>query len=141
VASVAALRDGIKVNLATLTAPNGKDFHVHDTWPSGQVVPPAALVRPVSRRWMTLDASTKVHSFEVVVLVQLGSLGPAQDELDAFMSDTGTASTEAAILSDPTLQVATASIMEVTTRDYGVIEVPDGGVPYLGYIHDVQIMA
>lgn len=130
---IASLRDGLKARLATISG-----LRAHDTWP-GQVNPPAALVRPVSWAWETMDSTTKRYQLEVIVVVQIGNLGSAQDKLDAYASDEGTASVEAALLVDGTLGGVADDILQVGMRDYGTVEV--NGVEYLGFVLDVALIA
>lgn len=132
-ALIASLRDGLKTRLATISG-----LRAHDTWP-GNMNPPAAMVRPVAWRWHTMDASSKVWSFEIVVAVQVGSLSVSQDKLDAYASDEGASSVEVALLADGTLGGVADDILSVAMRDYGVIEI--GGVEYLGCVFDLEVIA
>ena len=97
-ASMTALRDGLKVRLATISG-----LRCFDVWPDTISVPAAIVVPKSQSMKLTFGGDYKHHTFEITVAVQQGTLRTAQDALDAYWSDTGSSSIEAAILGDPTL--------------------------------------
>lgn len=126
-ASTATLRDNLKTAIAAVAS---LEHRTYDTWP-GKINVPCALIKPVGRSWGSLTGAVQTQRFEVCVLVQLASMATAQDTLDAYYSDDGADSVEAAVLALP-------SVMDVSARDYGSIEV--GDTEYLGFFLDVDIL-
>lgn len=124
-ASVGALRDGLKTRLQTIAG-----LRVYDTVP-GEVSPPAAVVRPES---ITFDSSMSRGSddfvFTVLVLVSTAVDRVAQDKLDGYLDGAGALSVKAAIEADPDLGGAADWTNVTGVRNYGLVEY--AGVPYLG---------
>lgn len=137
VADLSAIRSGLAARLATLTSLRA----AHATWPD-QVTTPCAIVMPRSGNWRLALAGVPTFSFEVTLLVaplQQRGLKRAQDELDAYLDDTGAGSVHAAIRGDVTLG-GTVSTCDVTGfTDYGGLEV--NGVEYLGVKIEVEVWA
>lgn len=131
-ATVGAIRDGLKVRLATITG-----LRTHDVWPD-QVNPPAAVVNPVSGNYEQTFSDTQAnYVFEIIVVVQAGTLRSAQDALDAYLG-TGSGGICAAMLGDVTLAGIVDTLFVRGFRDYGQIEI--NGAPYLGAVVDVEVV-
>lgn len=137
-ADVAALRDAIADRLETITG-----LRCHSVWPD-TLNPPAAMVVPLHQpNRLTFAGNYRHHIFEVTVAVQIGTLRTAQDALDAYWSDTGSSSIEAAIRGDETLGGLALGIPSIEGTDYGVdvvIGEPPSAVTYLGAKWRVEIM-
>lgn len=137
-ADVGAIRDAIKTRLATISG-----LRPHDVWPD-TLSPPAAMVVPLSQtNRLTFSGNYKHHVFEVTTAVQIGTLRTAQDALDAYWSDTGGSSIEAAIRGDETLGGSVLGIPSIEGTEYGVdVVIGEGAnaVTYLGCKHVVEVM-
>lgn len=124
-----AVRDAVKARLETVAGMSaGK---VHDTVPS-DVTPPCLIIAPADP---TAFYRTSFDSadllFDITLLVSKAWDRSAQDQLDSFLSDSGTASIFAAIEGGGGNLGGTvdyATIGEV--RNYGLITY--AGVQYLG---------
>lgn len=108
--------------------------HTGGLWPDS-VNPPAALLKPLSDRPLSLDESTLIESFELIVVVRGG--GPyesAQKALDLFCSNTGSKSVKAA------LQTGLGGLLlSANRRDYGVFEI--AGVEMSGAIWTLEVIS
>jgi hypothetical protein len=136
-ASLSAVRDGIKAQLAAITG-----LRVYDTIPD-QISPPAAVVAPASGTFLEFDStmargSDDLH-FVVALLVARGSDRAAQDTLDGYLAGSGAASVKAAIESGGTLGGAVQWVSVPAARNYGSLDI--GGVSYLGceFVVDVGV--
>lgn len=135
--SLRAVRLGLEAQLATL------DIRAHDVWPS-TINPPAAIVRPLSGSFGdTFDADV-TYQLEVVVLLQLGRLETAQEQVDAYIATDGPKSIRAAIEADQKLGGSADSVVVRGWREFGSMVVgaaPDGtGPEYIGVKFDVEVM-
>jgi hypothetical protein len=98
----------------------------------GAVSPPMAVIAPQTgsliRYSQTFDGETD-YSLRAIVLVSEGDSTSGQDNLDAYLSPTGTSSVYAAVQADPTLggKVSYAAVIEAT--GYGLTNW--NGVDYL----------
>lgn len=133
-AAIGALRDAVQTRLATISG-----LRAHDTWLDTVNAPFAIVVPKDQSERLTFAGTYKHHTFEVTVGVQLGTLRTAQDALDAYWSDTGASSIEAAILGDPTLGGLALGIVRIEGTDYGV-DVVIGEVTYFGAKWEVEVM-
>lgn len=92
------IRDGIAARVATVS----EDLRVYPA-PPGSIVVPAAVVR---RRSTTYDVSFDEltdTAWTVTVFVQFANNDAAAEQLDPYVSPSGTQSIKAAIDADPTL--------------------------------------
>lgn len=125
----------IRVAIATaLKAIDGLRVHDDGLWPDA-VNPPAALIKPTTDRPLSLDESTLVEMFEVVVVVKGG--GPyesSQKALDGYVSSTGAQSIKAALQAG-----LGGALLSANRRDYGVFEV--GGTVLSGAAWDLEVIA
>ncbi|HEX6969858.1 MAG TPA: hypothetical protein VF174_13760 [Micromonosporaceae bacterium] len=133
-ASVSAIRDGLKTRLKTIAG-----LRVSDTVP-GQVNPPAAVIAPDS---ISFDSTMARGSDDFVFIVYL-IVGTAvdrigQDKLDGYLAGSGASSVKAAIEADESLG-GVANFARVSgVRQYGLIEY--AGVQYIGAEFVVEVNA
>jgi hypothetical protein len=134
-ASIAAIRDGLKTRLATITG-----LYTHDTIPDA-VNPPAAIVgMPTTIAYdFTFRAATTRFVFPVRVLVGRAAEAEAQDKLDGYLSADGATSIRAAVDGDGTLGGVANTSRVVEARDLGAYEV--GATQYLGAEVMVEVVA
>ena len=81
-ATISAIRDGLKTRLATITS-----LHAYDVLPDNLVVP-AAIVRPLRGDYYSTMTNKPHDQFEILVLVALVRLSTGQDALDPYLSAT-----------------------------------------------------
>lgn len=134
-ASISAIRDGIKARLATITG-----LRTYDVWPD-QLHVPCVLVKPSNGTFRETLGGVPSARFELILLVHPFQVGIArgQDRLDPYLDDTGSQSIHAALRGDVTLGGAVHTCDPAGWRDYGVLEV--NGVPYLGATIDLEVWA
>lgn len=141
-ASMVALRDGLKVRLQTISG-----LRVFD-WHTGEVSTPAAVILPGNPNQsgtnaITFDATmgrgSDDYVFTVVLLVSNAHDRTAADNLDAYLAGSGSSSVKAAIEGDGTLGGAAHFARVQSVREYGVITY--GNVPYLGAQFVVEVTA
>lgn len=132
-ADLAAIRDGLKTRLQTITG-----LRAFDTVPD-QVAPPAAIigVGPIDYD-TTFSRGADRYTMLCRVYVGRSSERTAQDKLDGYLSGTGTNSIKAAIEGDPTLGGAVDTSRVTRASGYGVYEV--AGVPYLGAEFEIDVI-
>jgi len=123
-ADYAAIRDGLKTRLETITAVKV----AYDTVPDRVVVPsivvsPGSPVATYSQSFEGTAGALTLFRFELVALAGRFEPGAGQDVLDGFISGSGSVPT--AIAGDRTLG-GTVDYTEVSTAlDYGNIAVAD----------------
>lgn len=130
-ADVAAIREQIAAALDTIS---GLRVHADGLWPD-TVNPPAACIKPTTSEPATLDWSTMLERFEVVVVVRGG--GPyesAQKALDPYCASTGASSVQAALMAG-----LGATLNSLSRREYGVFEI--GGAFLAGAAWDLEVIA
>ena len=135
-ASITAIREGLKTRLATVTG-----LKAHATIPS-QLTPPAAVVgMPEAVQYLqTYGSGAYAASFPVRLLVAKVDDGRAQEKLDAYCGATGATSVKAAIEgAGGTLGGVVDFVVVQQVRGFGVYEV--AGVAYLGAEFVVEVMA
>ena len=101
-ATIADIRSGIQVRLATITSLRAK------ATPTDTMVPPCAIVRyvgPVDGPYATLGGDS-YDEFEITVVVPKLSIERAEDALDAYRARSGASSIQVAIEGDETLAAA-----------------------------------
>lgn len=133
-ASLSAMRDGIKTRLDTIPSLAGR---VHDTIP-GQINPPAAVIRLDTLAFdSTMDGDSDDFLFIASVFVATGVDRVAQDNLDAYLAGSGPTSVRAAIAADDTLGGACAYASVIEARNYGLVEY--AAVQYLGVDFVIEV--
>jgi hypothetical protein len=132
-ASVGQIRKAIQTALEQIDG-----LSAYATWP-GNVVPPAAMVRPMTIEYAEAFDSLTVFTFEIVVLVRYANLRAGQDALDEYVSPFGARSIQQAVENDQSLGGLTDIVNCARMHDYG--EIALGKTPYLGAMFDVIIHA
>lgn len=133
-AELAAVRDGLKTRLATISG-----LRAHDVWPD-QVNAPAALVRPISDPIQETLSGIQSWRFEVVLVGYPAQQGMArgQETLDEYLAAAGSKSVAAALRGDRTLGGIVSTLDVSGWRDYGVLDL-GVGIEYVGAVFDVQV--
>lgn len=115
-ASVPAIRDGLKTRLETISG-----LRAYDTVP-GDVVVPAAVVAPAPGEFLQYDSTqcrgSDDFTFVVLLLVSLDSARGGQDALDAYLAGSGTSSVKTAI-EGASLGGGAAFATVTAARNYG----------------------
>lgn len=123
-ASISTIRTNLATRLATITG-----LRTAATMPD-LPNPPIAVVTPVS---VTFDTAFKrgmnTYSFNVMVIVGRVDERTAQNNLDAYVSSTGTSSIKLAIEGDKSLAGAVFDTRVVEMRTYGAVSI--GEVTYI----------
>jgi hypothetical protein len=127
---IVAVREGIVGALASISG-----LHFYDTVPDSPLTP-AVVVFPESILYaQTFDGMVQsifvIHVLSSTVVAQGG-----QNLLDSFISPTGTGSIPAALAVDATLGGAAASAELTEMRNYGTLQIVDGGTRY----YSVQLL-
>jgi len=137
--SFRAIRLGLQTQLATISG-----LRAYDVWPT-TINPPVAVVRPLSGVYHEDEDGSVTHHFEITLLLQLGNLIVAQEELDAYIATEGELSVPNALEADPTLGGAAHSTSVTGWRDCGTMRVgadEDGRAPeFMGVRFDVEVFA
>lgn len=133
--TIAQVRSGLKTRIETISGMGGR---AHATWPT-QINPPAAIIAPQDGDYHTSMGSPghQEMRFEVLLLVQKGTLKGAQDRLDEYVDPSGSRSLKAAIEGDTTLGGVASAAIVTRWRDYGDLDV--GGMPYGGVVFEVTV--
>lgn len=133
-ASVSAIRDGLKTRLQTISG-----LRVHDTAPSA-ISPPAAVIVPQTVDYdSTMARGSDAFAFDVFLLVSKAVDRVSQDKLDAYLAGSGVDSVKAAVEGDQSLGGVAHIARVAQARDYGAVEY--GGISYLGAIFRVEVTA
>lgn len=116
--SIPAIREGIAACLANIDG-----LRIHATIP-GTVDPPAAVIHPASDGTFltygrTMDGAEDV-TIAVLLVVGAGDDRSAQEELDAYLADTGPLSIKAAVDADSDLGGAAHFAAVTEARNYGL---------------------
>lgn len=141
-ASVTAIRNGIKDRLATISGLRAHAFVV------GDVVPPAAIVIPGDpgrKNAMaiaynaTMGRGSDDFLFTILLLVANKVERTSQEALDAYLAGSGAQSIYAAIDGEDTLGGVAHFTRVVGVRDYGLVSY--GGQQYVGAEFMVEVTA
>ena len=136
-ADYAAIRDGLKTRLETISAL----AVVYDTVPDRVVVPCAVVApgSPIAQYHQSGNDSGALtqFNFDIIVLVQHWEPNAAQDRIDAVISGAG--SVETAIEGNKVLGGAASTCQVVRCLDYGRILVAD--TEYSGARFTVEVYA
>jgi hypothetical protein len=139
-ATLAALRDGLRDRLTTITSLVG--VYTEDP---GQVDTPAAVVRMASPAIVygtSMGPGTNDYSFSILLLVSLAQGPPAIAQLDTYLDPTGADSVYAALYADPDLSGVADSSLTTQVANVGLVEYPSGsGITYLGAEVLVSVLA
>lgn len=130
--SVAAIRDGLAANLATISG-----LRTVSTLPENPN-PPIAVVAPNS---ISYDASMgrglDTYNFTITVVVGRADGRSAQDKLDTYVSSSGSSSVKVAVESDRKLNGQCKDLRVTAMNSYGAITI--GEVQYLAAEFDVVV--
>lgn len=130
--SVAAIRDGLATNLATISG-----LRTVSTLPENPN-PPIAVVAPNS---ISYDASMgrglDTYNFTITVVVGRADGRSAQDKLDTYVSSSGSSSVKVAVESDRKLNGQCKDLRVTAMNSYGAITI--GEVQYLAAEFDVVV--
>lgn len=128
------LLDGFQTVLSTISG-----LHAENGWPDN-INSPCAIPRLVARRAETLDhQTTHAWTFDVLVLVQIGTLRAMQERLKPYVSATGASSIERVLLADGDLNGAADCINSVTLTTYDTVNA--NGVEFGAAIFRVEVLA
>lgn len=134
-ASIKAIRDGIKTRLATVSG-----IYTYDTIPEDVFVPAAIVGFPATVRYdYAFRSAVARYTVPVRVIAGRTTEAQSQDLIDDLVSPNGTLSIRAAIDADGTLGGVAHSTRIVEARDFGVYEV--AGVSYIGGELELEVIA
>jgi hypothetical protein len=137
--SLRDIRLGLKTQLETISG-----LRAYDVWPT-TINPPVAIVRPLNGTLHEDLGGSVQYLFEVTLLLQLGNLQVAQEQLDEYLATDGAMSILFALESDRTLGGKADSTSVGEWRDIGTLRVgadEDGNGPeFMGCRFDVEILA
>jgi len=123
-ASISSIRSGLATRLGTITG-----LRTSATMPDNPN-PPIAVVMPSSVSYDdTFKRGMQTYVFNVLVIVGRVDERTAQNNLDAYVSSTGTSSIKLAIEGDKTLGGVVFDTRVSEMRNYG--QLPVGEVTYL----------
>lgn len=126
-ASISAIRDGLRARLATIPG-----LYEYDIVPD-DIVTPAAVVMPGEPLVVfdsTFARGSDEFNFLILLLVQFANERTAQDALDAYLAGSGASSVKTVVEADQTLGGAVAYVTVTSAINYGAREY--AGVQYLG---------
>jgi hypothetical protein len=132
-ATLAAVRDALKVRLDTVT-----DLTAYDDIPD-TILPPCAFPHPVSGDPHTTFSGRGSFFFDIVVIGAAIDQGliHAQGILDGFLDLSGANSIIGAIEGDETLGGSAECILNPAWSDYGEVEI--GEIKYLGAVLRIEV--
>lgn len=129
---IAAVKDGIKVRLATISG-----LLALDRWPD-RLIPPCGIVIPEEVTFdNTFGRGGDGSLFTVRIVVGRVVDDAAQDAIDAYMAGSGASSVKAAIEGDTSLGSSVDTCRVEKAKRYGVVD--QGGVQYLGCDFTVRV--
>lgn len=136
-ASLRDIRLGLRTQLETISG-----LRAYDVWPT-TINPPVAIVRPLSGTFHEDEGGSVTYQFEITLLLQLGNLQVAQEQLDAYIATDGAFSIQVALEADPRLGGVADSTSVTGWRDYGTMRVgadEDGRAPeFMGVLFDLEV--
>lgn len=137
--SLRDIRLALKRRLETI---NG--LRAYDVWPA-TINPPVAIVRPLSGTFTEDFGGSVKYAFEISLLLQLGNLQSAQEQLDLYITAEGHQSILCALTDDPNLGGVADSTSVIGWRDYGTMRIgtdeESRSPEFMGVHFDVEVMA
>lgn len=137
--SLRAIRLALRTQLETVSG-----LRAYDVWPT-TINPPVAIVRPLSGTFHEDQDGSVMYQFEIMLLLQLGNLTVAQEQLDAYIATDGDTSILAALEADPSLGGAADSTMVNGWRDVGTMRVgadeEGNGQEFMGVRFECEVLA
>lgn len=116
-ASLAAIRDGIKATLET----NITGLHVYDTVPDSASILPAVVVIPMSADFdVAMGRGLDTWEIDLLVLVSTADMDIGQDALDSLVSGAGTQSVRQTIFNNRGLGLSGTSSHISEMMEYGM---------------------
>jgi hypothetical protein len=97
-ATVAQVREGIRVRLATITG-----LRTHAVMPAALNAPAAVVFRRTTTFDTSMDGESDDLTCGITLFVEFGNERTAQEALDAYLAPAGALSVKAAVDGDPTL--------------------------------------
>lgn len=133
-ATIAAIRDGLKNRLATIGSP----FQAYDTIPLS-VNAPCAVVQFNSIQFdETMGRGSDKLFFNILVFVEWTDPDASQNDLDSYLNLSGSTSIKAAVEGDSSLGGIVSYAVVTAAHDYGVIAV--NTIDYLTVVFDVEVV-
>lgn len=140
-ASIVAMRDGLKANLQTISGLRVTEYI------RGTIVTPAAVITPgdggrgrqAVNYDMTMGRGSDSFLYTIIVLVSLINERSSTDQLDAYLAGSGATSVKAAVESDETLGGAADFVRVTGVHNYGTIDY--GGQTYMGAEFVVEVVS
>jgi hypothetical protein len=136
--SLRAIRLGLKTQLETVSG-----LRAYDVWPT-TINPPVAIVRPLSGTFHESFDGMVTYQFEVTLLLQLGDMIVAQEQLDEYIATDGDLSILSALEADASLGGVAQSTSLTGWRDVGTMRVgadENGRSPeFMGVRFEVEIL-
>jgi hypothetical protein len=130
---IATIRDGLATRLSTISG-----LKVHDTVPA-DIVPPAAVVVPLTVAYDDTQSGTDLYRFSIVVVASRAHEETGQNTLDAYIAPDGASSVKAAVDGDPDLASTVHDTRVVSMDEYGDIVIAD--VSYWGARFTIEVYA
>lgn len=131
-ATIAQIREGIALNLQTITG-----LRTTDTVPDNPQ-PPIAIVSPNSIQYdLSMQRGLDLNNFTVMVVVGRADGRTAQRTLDLFCAGTGASSVKAAIESNRTLTGLVQDLRVTSMKNYGSTII--GETTYLAVEFDLVV--
>jgi len=132
-ATIAQIRAGLKTRLETITG-----LQVYDYRP-GTISPPTAIVARQSTQYDRTFDGADDHTMAITVFVQFGSDRSAEDNLDAYLNESGASSIVAVIHADSTLGGVVDYSRVTQVVDNGLTPYGGGETQYLAATFTVEI--
>lgn len=116
----------------------------HSVWPP-TINPPVVIITSPDGEYDDDFGDGMTHHMIATVLLQLGKLEVAQEQMDGYIAPDGDSSVRAAVEADPTFGGTANSATVSAYREYGIMRVgadEDGrGAEYLGCKFPIEVLA
>ena len=134
-ATLTAIRSGLKTNLANITS-----LVVYDYVPDS-IEPPTAIVGVVDSidYDSTMARGADTYTIPIFLYVSRVDAEDSQDTLDGYLASSGSSSVKAQVESDLTLGGSAQSLRVIEAENYGVYNV--NNIDYLGVEFTVEVIA
>lgn len=132
-ATIAQIRAGLKTRLETITG-----LQVFDYRP-GTISPPTAIVARQNTQYNRTFDGADDKLMAITVYVQFGNDRSAEDNLDAFLDDSGSSSIVAAVHADQTLGGIVQYTNVASVSDNGLVPYGASEAQYLAATFTVEI--
>jgi len=134
-ATLTAIRSGLKTNIANITS-----LVVYDYVPDS-IEPPTAIVGVVDSidYDSTMARGADTYTIPIFLYVSRVDAEDSQDTLDSYLASSGSSSVKAQVESDLTLGGSAQSVRVIEADNYGVYNV--NNIDYLGVEFTVEVIA